>query len=268
MTKSDSNTAILVVSFGTSNDCARRTAIEACEKNLADAFPFCRIATAISSHHLRKMANEAGVNSAPSLHEALEKLAAEGVQNVLIQPLHIIPGFEYQKIVRCAAEFSQGFKNISISQPLLAEKEDYDETVLAFLPLYRTLQEDECLILMGHGTRHKANECYESLKEAFGQHEMEKVLIATVEGQPEIKDIIPGLKTRGFRKVVLQPFMLVAGEHAHNDMAGDEPDSWKSILTNEGYTVRVEMKGLGELEAIRQIYTRHAKAALETLLHE
>lgn len=265
MIKPNPNTALLVISFGTSHSKARRKAIEGCEKSLADAFPTCKIARAISSHHLRKMASNSQNHAYPSIREALEDLANKAVKSVMIQPLHIIPGYEYEKVRNAARYFTGHFDRIYVAKPLLTDAEDFNETAMAFLPLHQTLEQDECLVLMGHGTRHPANQAYADLEQAFLRQQMEKVLVATVEGQPKIQHIIPELKARGIHKVILRPLLLVAGEHAHHDMAGRTANSWKSILEEAGFIVRTELVGLGELEAIREIYIRHAHAGLEAL---
>lgn len=114
---------------------------------------------------------------------------------------------------------------------------------------------------MGHGSRHAANQAYERMTRTLERAGLRRVYLATVEGKPVLSDVIPEMKTDGVRRVVLMPFMLVAGDHAHNDMASDNPDSWKSILTANGFEVRTRLAGLGELAAIREIYVRHAKTA-------
>ena len=265
MSGSTPDKTLLVISFGTSNAQARKSAIESCENSLAKAFPGFSIARAISSHQLRKTSAGFGDYPVQSIQEALEQLASLAVPNVLIQPLHIIPGFEYEKVLRAAEEFSGRFEHLSVSKPLLADTTDYNEAALAFLPLHQALEENEAIVLMGHGTQHPSNLTYRELRQAFLQNHMEKVWLATVEGQPKIEDIIPQLKLHKIRKVKLRPLMLVAGEHAHNDMAGDTPDSWKSVLKDSGFKVQVELTGLGEMEAIHKIYIRHARAAQEAL---
>ena len=260
MSTPSSEKALLAVSFGTSFQEARREAIEATETDLANAFPDFALKRAITSHQLSSARND-GERSGEFVSEVLAALAKDGYREVLVQPLHLIPGFEYAKIEREAALRADSFERLVVGKPLLADDDDFPAVAEAIRPIAATLQDDQALLLMGHGSRHAANQAYERMTRTLERAGLRRVYLATVEGKPVLSDVIPEMKTDGVRRVVLMPFMLVAGDHAHNDMASDNPDSWKSILTANGFEVRTRLAGLGELAAIREIYVRHAKTA-------
>ena len=254
--------ALLVVSFGTSYDSAREKSINSVEKTLEAAFPDFDLHVAMSSHFLLRKLRRQGMD-VYAIPEALTKLHEEGYQEVLIQALHIIKGFEFEKITDAVDRVAGQFTRIWIGQPLLASSNDYGRVAEGLMPLVKTLAHDEAMVFMGHGSAHNANQAYTHILEALLAKGLDRVWMATVEGEPVLEDILPELKQKDIRKVHLMPFMLVAGDHAHNDMAGEDEDSWKSILLREGFEVETHLAGLGEIEAIRRIYVDHARQALE-----
>lgn len=254
--------ALLVVSFGTSYDTAREKAIHTAEQDLAGAFPDYDLHSAMSSHILLKKLKQQGAQ-VYSISEALDQLYRDSYQEVLIQTLHVIKGHEYEKIKKQVDLFSGKFSNLRIGQPLLSSPADFGAIADALFPFVQKLAADEGMILMGHGTSHSANEAYAQIVSTFRGKGFNNIWVATVESEPCLDDILPELRQKGLRKIVLMPFMLVAGEHASHDMAGDDKHSWRSVLLNEGLEVDARLTGLGEIEAIRQIYVRHAREALE-----
>lgn len=254
--------ALLVVSFGTSYDKAREKAIYRVEQDLSKSFPEYDLYTAMSSLILLKKLKSEGIR-VYSIAEALENLVQAGYQEVLIQSLQIIKGHEYEKISKQVELYQDKFLRIKVGQPLLSSQADSVWVVDALLPIVEKLRTDEGLILMGHGSTHQANDAYNDILAVFRKKGVDRVWMATVEGAPTLKDILPELKQKALRKFVLMPFMLVAGEHAHQDMAGEGNDSWQSVLLLEGYEVQSHLTGLGEIDAIRRIFIAHAKQALE-----
>ncbi|NLY21264.1 MAG: hypothetical protein GXZ08_08295 [Tissierellia bacterium] len=237
---------IMIASFGTSYEETRKLCIEAIEQDIANEFADYYTHRAFTSRMIiKKLKNRDGLYIDNEV-EALVKMKEEGIENIFIQPLHIIPGLEYEKITSL-----QGAK---ISKPLLYDETDYDE-VVNNLPL--GISQDEALVFMGHGSEHNADSAYERLENKYREAGIENVFIATVEGSRTLEDLIPELKSKGFNKVVLRAFMIVAGDHAQNDMASDEEDSWKTILASEGFDVEVRLVGLGEYQEIRNIFLRH-----------
>ncbi len=253
--------ALLVVCFGTSYTQTGVRAITATENALSSAFPDRDIHRAYTSNGVRKILFARDGQLVDSVDEAMEKLVDQGYVDVLAQPLHIIPGIEYEMMLTGLAAHANMFDTIRVGKPLLASHQDLKEVVGVMSRCLAEVNSHETLLLMGHGTRHSANRLYGQLETTFRENGFRNVFIATVEGTPTLAEIIPRLKANGCRHVTLMPLMLVAGDHAQNDMAGENDDSWKSVLTREGIFVQVFMTGLGELKGIRQCFINHAMQA-------
>jgi len=183
----------------------------------------------------------------------------DGITRVIVQPTHIINGIENEKMLEEIQKHASSFEKVLVGKPLLSEPDDYKKTVHAVMEDV-DLEEGECLILMGHGTDHHANSAYPALEYTLQALGYDRIHVATVEGFPELKDVMHRIEQKQYRKVALLPFMFVAGDHAKNDMAGDE-DSWKCELEEAGYEVRPILRGLGELPGIRQIFMEHLEEA-------
>jgi sirohydrochlorin cobaltochelatase len=249
--------AIAAVSFGTTYKAAR-AAIESIEAALADAMPEYDTFRAFTSRMVvDKIEREEGVHI-PSLTELLERLLQEGYTEVICQSLHVIAGREYGKLLEQTAPYAMRFERFAVGNPLLTDIEDYFAVrdALGFAP-----DGDTAYALMGHGSEHPMNAAYSQLENAFRAGGFENVFIGTVEGFPGLDFVIDRLKRSGLHKVNLAPLMIVAGEHAKNDMAGDDSDSWASRLRAEGYSVEVSLNGLGENRRIRDIFINHCRFA-------
>lgn len=249
--------AILVVSFGTSYHETRKKTIEVCENKIKESFKDYDFYRAFTSgmiiNKLKKRDNMFIDN--PS--EALEKLYNAGYQEVVVQSLHIICGDEYNKLKDMVAQYEDKFDKISIGRPLLTYIDDYRETVEAVKKDLDKMDIDEAVVFMGHGTEHESHSSYPAIEYMFRDYGI-NAFVGTVEGYPELEQVIKKLKNRNIKTVDLLPFMLVAGDHAINDMASDEEDSWKSILEKEGFNVKVHLQGLGEYPAIQDKFVNHA----------
>lgn len=255
--------ALLVISFGTSYAETREKTITATENALARAFPGYDLKRAFTSQHvIRKLKMRDGIE-VDTVTQAVERLAEEGYQEVLAQPLHIINGVEYDLLMAELAPFTGKFAGLAIGRPLLTRPQDYVAVVNALraeLPEYAPA---DAVVFMGHGSQHHANSAYPALDYVFKDEGFLQVHIGTVEGYPTLDSVIKRLEADHIQKVTLMPFMLVAGDHAQNDMAGDDEESWKTILERKGYQVATRLVGLGEIEKISQIYIDHARTALE-----
>ena len=249
--------AVLVVSFGTSYHETRKKTIEACERKISEnleGYDFYRAFTSnMIINKLKKRDNMFIDNPV----EALQKLADAGYEEVVVQTLHIICGEEYNKLKEQVESFRPKFKRIALGRPLLTTIEDYKETVEAVRKQLEVIKPDEAIVFMGHGTTHESHSAYPALEYMFRDNDM-NVYIGTVEGYPEIEQVIKKLKADNIKTVDVLPFMLVAGDHATNDIAGDEEDSWKSILEKEGFKVNIHLQGLGEYPAIQDKFVNHA----------
>ena len=256
--------AILVVSFGTSYHETRKKTIEACENKIKESFKDYDFYRAFTSgmiiNKLKKRDNMFIDN--PS--EALEKLYNAGYQEVVVQSLHIICGDEYNKLKDMVAQDEDKFDKISIGRPLLTYIDDYRETVEAVKKDLDKMDIDEAVVFMGHGTEHESHSSYPAIEYMFRDYGI-NAFVGTVEGYPELEQVIKKLKNRNIKTVDLLPFMLVAGDHAINDMASDEEDSWKTILEKEGFNVKVHVKGLGENPYIQEKFKNHALDCMKEL---
>lgn len=253
--------AILVVSFGTSYRETRDKTIGAIEREIAGAWPEYQVRRAFTSGMiLRVLKNRDGIHI-DNVEEAMERLAADGFTEVAVQPTHVINGDEYEKMWQQLRPYENRFERFTVGKPLLTSSEDYGKVVEAVMGEI-SLAEDEMLVLMGHGTEHFVDAAYAALDYRFRDMDWDNVTVGTVEGYPAFEQVEKQVKRRGPKGVVLMPFMIVAGDHATNDMAGEEEDSWKSQFMAQGYEVRCILKGLGEMQAIRDIFLEHAREAI------
>lgn len=246
---------ILVVSFGTSHLDTMKKTISVIEQEISERFQEYRVYRAFTSGMIIRKLKRTENLAVDTVQEALNRMKEDGIEDVIVQPTHIINGVEYDRMMKDLMENMFLFRRIRVGKPLLSSGDDYKKSIHAVMAETQ-LEDDEMLVLMGHGTDHHANSAYPTLEYTFHALGYNQVLVGTVESFPELKNVMAKLEISGKKKVALMPFMLVAGDHAKNDMAGEE-DSWKCELEDAGYEVRVIMKGLGEFEGIRKIFTEH-----------
>lgn len=257
--------AILVVSFGTSYAHTREKTIDAIENAIARAFPEDMVSRAFTSKIVLRKLRERDRLIIDTVPEALEKLAAEGVETVIVQPTHVLNGEEYdQKIVAEALPFRDRFSALVFGTPLLTSPEDY-QALAGILSEKFPPQPDTVVCLMGHGTAHYADAAYATLEYHLRDAGREDILVGTVEGFPDLDTVMKHVKKLAAKRVILAPLMVVAGDHALNDMAGDEDDAWKTIFEREGYTVECVLEGLGQYPAVHEQYINHVRRAIEKI---
>jgi len=255
---------LLVVSFGTSYNSSRSVTIGAIESSLAEAFPEYEVKRAFTSQTIiDKLADRDGI-TIMNVEEALEDAYQSGVTTLVIQPTHLMSGYEYTDLAEAASEYEDKFDELIMSTPLLTTDSDYEAVAQAVYEKTASYDDGETAIcLMGHGTEADSNSDYATLQEKFTELGYDNIYVGTVEATPSCEDLIASLQEKGtYTKVVLLPLMVVAGDHANNDMAGDEEDSWKSLFTAAGYDVTCILEGLGQDYNIQQIYVSHVKGAL------
>ena len=252
--------AILAVSFGTSHMDTLDKTIGAIERSIEEHFPEYRLYRAFTSGMILKKLRKTKGLEFYNVKEAMERMAADGMETVIVQPTHIINGIENDKMLEDLMMYADRFQKIRVGKPLLSSADDYKKAIHAVMEEVE-LAEDETLVLMGHGTDHHANSAYPTLEYTFHLLGYRQVLVGTVEGFPDFNNVLTKLEITGTKKVVLMPFMVVAGDHAKHDMAGDE-DSWKSELEEAGYEVRTILKGLGELKGIRNLFVEHIEEVI------
>jgi sirohydrochlorin cobaltochelatase len=260
--------AILVVSFGTTYADTLRLTIEGTENKIRAAFPGYEVRRAFTSRVvIKKLAERDGVRI-DTEKQALDRLYAEGYREVYIQPLHVVAGEEYEKVkeqVGYYAHNGEMFDELKIGRPLLyymgqeGRPDDYLIAIGAVEAQFPRLGSREAVVLMGHGGVHPANAAYCALQAKLEEAGLTNAFVYTVEGYPALDSVIARLQKNRVEKVTLMPFMLVAGDHANNDMAGDERDSARSRLSAAGFDVDAYVHGLGENVAIQEIYIQHLR---------
>ncbi|MDD7678676.1 MAG: sirohydrochlorin cobaltochelatase, partial [Anaerovibrio sp.] len=263
--------AIVVMTFGTTFAENRAKTIDATIEGIKAAHPGVKVVTAYTSHIIidRVAANE-GIKY-PTPEEALAQLKAEGYTRVALTTLDIIPGMEYNYKLGVFNSYKQDFKKMTIGTPLMywqgqeEQADDVTEVLEAFATQFPKTKKGEGIVIMAHGTPNIANAYYAVIQEKLQEMGYDNVFIETVEGWPSMETIIPKLKAKKIKKVTIMPFMMVAGDHANNDMAGSEEDSHKSILEKEGIKVEAYIHGLGENEAVRNVFVERANAAWDAL---
>ncbi|MEG0091215.1 MAG: sirohydrochlorin cobaltochelatase [Oscillospiraceae bacterium] len=250
-----SKKGILAASFGTSFDETREKNIGALENELAQTFKDYKLYSAFTSGMVRKLLAQKGIETFDA-KQMLKKMQEDGVTQVIVQPTHLLYGDEFDKLCMQAIESEYLFKDLKISTPLLADTQDMRK-VLHILNDNVKTQQGEALVLMGHGTQHFCNSVYGALDYMAKAEGMEHIFVGTVEGYPDFDLMLKQIQRAGYKKVVITPLMLVAGDHATNDMASEEKTSWKSQFEAVGIKARCVVKGLGEYPEIRKIYCTH-----------
>ncbi len=257
---------LLVTSFGTSYNDSRRLTIGAIEEAIEAAFPDYSVRRAFTSQIIIDHVEKRDAVKIDNFGEALDRAEANEVKTLVVIPTHLMDGFEYNDIVDEMATRAEGFEKVVIGKPLLDSDDDFQRVAEALHEDTASYDDGEtAIVFMGHGTEAASNSVYAKMQEVMTGLGYENYYIGTVEAAPTLDDVIAAIKEKDYKKVVLQPMMVVAGDHANNDMAGDEEDSWKTILEGEGYEVIPVLKGVGEIEAIRNIYVEHAQAAVDSL---
>lgn len=257
---------ILLVTFGTSYPAGNK-AFQNIEDEVKNAFPNTEIRWAYTSKKIRKKLKKQGIiKDAPAM--ALAKMADDGFTHVAVQSLHIIPGGEYRGLTLTVFGFTKIPKSIiklTVGKPLLYSSEDVEEMAQSMHEIFRNdLAKYDAIVFMGHGTERAANIYYPG-SQYYLQTKSDKFILGTVEGFPTFANVINGIKSKNAKSILLTPFMSVAGDHAQNDMAGSEPDSWKSKIEKAGIKVTILQRGMAEYDSIVAIWIKHLKIAYDDL---
>lgn len=255
--------AILVVSFGTSYEASRKATIEKIEQDIRNAFQDHRIYRAWTSKFIISILKKRDNYTVPTVKEALEQMITDGIREVVVQPTHILDGIENNIMKEEVLSYKESFDKIAFGTPLLADSKDESQAINAVTTEFSDLKETEALVFMGHGTTHQVNTAYAGLDQKFKESAHANVFIGTVEVDPTIHDLVKEVTSFQPSKIYVTPFMIVAGDHAQNDLAGEDPDSWMNRLSSEGYEVTPVLKGLGEYPKIRQILVDHVQQAMD-----
>ena len=277
---------ILVVSFGTSFNDSRAMDIKGIEDALKEAFPDWSVRRAFTAQIIINHVQARDGEKIDNIEQALERAVANGVKELVIQPTHLMHGAEYDEIMDAVAKYEDKIDSITVSEPLLGEvgadasvinddKKAVAEAVVAaavedagFESLEAAKEAGVAFVLMGHGTSHNAKVSYSQMQTQMDELGYDNVFIGTVEGEPEetaCEEVIAAVSEAGYKTVVLRPLMVVAGDHANNDMAGEDEDSWLSMFNASGNfdEVQTQISGLGRIDDIQALYVEHAKAVIE-----
>lgn len=271
MANAQNKDAILVMSFGTTFKDSREKTIEKTVQQIQAAHPDTKVVLSFTSHIIidRIKAKE-GV-TIPTPEDALKDLKAQGYTRVAIASLDVIPGMEYAYDSAVYDLYKKDFKKMTLGTSAMYwmgqenQRDDINEFLKAFSTQFPKVADDEAVLVMAHGTPDPSNAYYAVIQDRIDSLKLKNTYLYTVEGWPNLETIIPELKAKGIKKVTLMPMMMVAGDHANNDMAGDDPESHKSILQKEGFTVDTYIHGLGENEAVRGIFVERANEAWDAL---
>ena len=253
---------ILVVSFGTSYNDSREATIGAIEAAIKAANPDKEVRRAFTSQIIIDKLKSRDSLSIDNVEEAFARLIKDGVKDLIVQPTHVMNGYEYDDLMKVVDANRSKFGSVKVGAPLLTSDADYDAVIAAITAATAEYDDGKTLItFMGHGTEHASNATYAKLQEKLTAAGKTNYCVGTVEAEPSLDDVIAAAKAGGYTRVVLEPLMVVAGDHANNDMVGDEEDSWKVILQNEGFEVTPILRGLGQLPAVCAVYVDHVKNA-------
>lgn len=279
---------ILVVSFGTSFNDSRAADIKGIEDAIQAAYPDWSVRRAFTAQIIINHVQARDGEKIDNMEQALERAVANGVKDLVVQPTHLMHGAEYDEMMEMVDSYRDQFESVAIAEPLLgevgsdatvinADKEAVAKAITAeavktagFDSLDAAAEDGTAFVFMGHGTSHTAKVSYSQMQSQMNALGYKNVFIGTVEGEPEetaCENVIEAVKAAGYTKVVLRPLMVVAGDHANNDMAGDDEDSWKSQFEASGEfdSVDCQIAGLGEVADIQQLYVAHTKAAVDSL---
>ena len=279
---------LLVVSFGTSFNDSRAEDIKGIEDKLQEAYPDWSVRRAFTAQIIINHVEARDGEAIDNMQQALDRAVDNGVKNLVVQPTHLMHGAEYDEMTEAVNEYKDKFESVAIAEPMLGEVGD-DATVInddkkavaqaitdeackeaGYDSMEAAAEDGTAFVFMGHGTSHTANVTYDQMQTQMEDLGFTNAFIGTVEGEPEDTEcqaVIEKVKDAGFKKVVLRPLMVVAGDHANNDMAGDDDDSWKSQFEASGAfdSVDCQIAGLGRIEAVEDLYVEHTKAAIDSL---
>lgn len=261
--------ALLIVSFGTSYKESREKAIGAVERALANAFPDYDFFRSFTSKTILRLLRERDGLQIADVKTALQHLTEEGYTTVLIQPTYMMSGIEYDETAATVAAYKSLFQHCAMGAPALSSEKDFTEMVRIVEGALAGRYDDRTVVvMMGHGSEHEANFIYEKLEGCFKTAGFPNFLVGTVEAMPSMFSVIDKVKRMSVEKILLLPLMIVAGDHAANDMAGDNEDSWKNSFEAAGYQVECIMQGLGEYKGIQELFVRHAGTAADRITGE
>lgn len=258
--------AILVVSFGTSYLDALTNSIERIEKKIQGEFGEYKIKRAFTSHKIIRKLKEKYNIDVDTPDESMERLLELGIKDVIVQPLHIIAGEEFNYIKNVVSKYRDKFNSINLGRPIFYYQgiEELPQDYSLFIDsIKELLDKSKNVILFGHGTASPSNSAYGCLQSVLEDEGYDNVFVGTVEGYPNFDSVLKRIKKRNIKEVTLMPLMVVAGDHVKNDMASEAEDSWNSMFKAEGIYVKLHLKGLGEIDTFNELYINRIKDVID-----
>ncbi len=256
---------ILVAGFGSEYKEDLMRSLGAIKNSVEEAFPDFGVRFAFLSHKAAERARLSCVVSKCSFDYVINSLINENVNTLIILPAHIIRGFVYDELVSAAEQYRTKFETLLIGSPLLKTDEDCDTLADALIEEASVYGEDTAVVFMGHGREYCSDSVYLKLQAKVLLKGGANIFIGTLKSVPSFNDVIKAVKAHGYNKIILQPLTASSGGHAHTDMAGDSPESWKSAFENQGIQVECVIKGLGEISSVRKLYVKHALEVIKKL---
>ena len=257
---------LLVLSFGTSYNDSRRLTIGAIEDALEKAFPDYGVRRGFTANIIIDHVNRRDGILIDDVDAALQRAIDNNVKTLVVQPTHLMNGLEFNDLKDAVGAKADAFDKVVFGEPLLTSDDDFKRVEQAIVDWTKDYDDGKTAIcFMGHGTEADSNSVYQKMQDLLTADGYANYFVGTVEATPSVEDVLAKVQAGDYERVILEPLMVVAGDHANNDMAGDEDDSWKSVFEKAGYKVECLVRGLGENEAIRQIYVDHAKAAIDSV---
>lgn len=257
---------LLVVSFGTSFNDNRVATIGAIENAMEEAFPEYSVRRGFTAQIIIDHVKNRDGEVIDNFGEALNRAIDNGVKTLVVQPTHLMNGLEYNDVIDELAQYAEEFEQVAVGEPLLTSDEDYQVVINAITEDTKAQDDGEtAIVFMGHGTEAESNQIYATMQEKLTEAGFANYFVGTVEASPSLDDVLAAVQAGEYKKVVLQTLMIVAGDHANNDMAGDEDGAWKKTFEDAGYEVTCNLKGLGEMPAIQELLVAHAQAAIDSL---
>ena len=258
---------ILVVSFGTSFNDSRRLTIGAIENAIEEAFPDWSVRRGFTAQIIIDHVESRDGIHIDNVEEALDRAIDNGVKRLVVQPTHLMAGLEYEELEATLAEYADAFEQVVLGANLIDTDDDFGRVATDVAEAMQEYDDGEtAIVLMGHGTEAESNAIYAKMQEVFTEGGFDNFYVGTVEAEPSLEDVIAAIADKGYTKVVLRPLMVVAGDHANNDMAAeDDPESWYSAFTAEGYEVTCVLEGLGQIDDICQMYVEKTQASIDSL---
>lgn len=255
--------AIVLISFGTSYLDTKKKTLDRIKNQIRQAFPEYRVYEAFTSAFIKRVLQKREGITIYNVEEVMEAVSSDGMEEVIVQPTHLLHGVEHDKMMTQLAPYREKFSKLTVGVPLLTDIQDYRYLIKHLMKEMPPTSEKEAIVFMGHGSEHCINITYSSMNDLLRVGGYEHAYVGTVKAYPYLEDVLEELSKGSYEKIYLTPFMIVAGEHANTDMLGEQEDSWINILKEKGYEVEPIVRGLGEYDFVSTLFIKHIKDTMK-----